>query len=272
MWLYIIIGLVLLIAIIILISNTKVSVSEYDIKNNKIDKNIKILQLSDLHNRDLCEKLVKIVKKEKPDIIVYSGDMINDYKKDYKNFINLAKSLKEYKSYYSFGNHESRLDSISKNRYYKKILKTNMIILNDSKVSLSRNIRLYGIEIENDIFDDKKNSESKAKEYLDKTFKEIDNERFNILIAHNPLWANVYAKKGFDLTLSGHVHGGVIKLPILGGILSPDNKLFPEYFQGLNKVKKMSIIVSRGLGFCRYIPFRFLNPAEVVVINLMKNK
>lgn len=272
MWIYILIILVILIAIIIYISNTKIEVSRYEIKNNKIDKNIKILQLSDLHNRDLCERIKTIVESEKPDIIIYSGDMIDDNKKNYKNFINLAKGLKDYKSYYTFGNHENNLSSIDKNRYYKKILKTNMIILNDSKVSLSRNIRLYGIEIDNEVYYDKRTGTENAKKYIDKTFKEIDTNRYNILIAHNPLWANAYAKKDFDLTLSGHIHGGIVKLPLLGGILSPDNRFFPEYYEGINKIKKMNLIVSRGLGFCRFIPFRFLNPAEIVIINLMKNK
>ena len=98
--------------------------------------------------------------------------------------------------------------------------------------------------------------------------KVVDKEKYNIAIAHNPLMAYAYESFGFDLVFSGHVHGGLVKLPLLGGILSPEYKLFPKYYEGIYNLNKTKMIVSRGLGFCKRLPIRILNPAEVVIINL----
>ena len=70
--------------------------------------------------------------------------------------------------------------------------------------------------------------------------------------------------------LSGHVHGGLIRLPLLGPVLSPDYTFFPKYSQGIYKKNNTQMIVSRGLGFSRRLPFRIFNNGEVVIINLNK--
>ena len=98
----------------------------------------------------------------------------------------------------------------------------------------------------------------------------INEDKYNILIAHNPLDAKEYSKYGFDLTLSGHVHGGLIILPFIGPVLAPEFKFFPKYSRGIYEINKMKLLVSRGLGYSRKIPVRVLNNPEVVVINLMK--
>ena len=99
----------------------------------------------------------------------------------------------------------------------------------------------------------------------------IEEEKYNILLAHNPNFIESYAKWGADLILSGHIHGGMVRLPVLGGIFSPDTVLFPKYTSGLYEVEGKKLIVSRGLG--RGVRgFRLFNKPEMIVITLNNEK
>lgn len=92
---------------------------------------------------------------------------------------------------------------------------------------------------------------------------------FELLIAHNPDYFDNYAKWGADLTVSGHVHGGIMRLPVLGGVISPMLRLFPKYDGGLFEKDGRQMILSRGLGM-HTIPVRIFNPGELVVIHLLR--
>ena len=83
---------------------------------------------------------------------------------------------------------------------------------------------------------------------------------------------HLYNEYGFDVVLSGHLHGGIINIPFIGGLLSPDFTFFPKYYKGINKIGNTNIVISRGLGYGYMIPIRVLNRGEVVIINLMKNE
>ena len=109
------------------------------------------------------------------------------------------------------------------------------------------------------------------KEYLEGLLPEGRQDCFQILLAHNPDYFPVYAAWGADLVLSGHLHGGVIRLPLLGGVISPRLHLFPRYDGGKFTCGNSTMIVSRGLGM-HTIPFRFNNPGELVDITIRKRK
>ena len=109
------------------------------------------------------------------------------------------------------------------------------------------------------------------KEYLDGLLPEQRTDCFQILLAHNPDYFPVYAAWGADLVLSGHLHGGVARLPFLGGVISPRLQLFPHYDGGKFTYGNSTMIVSRGLGM-HTIPFRFNNPGELVDITIRKRK
>lgn len=263
--------LIFLIIVVIFISYKRIEVNSYDIEDEKIDKDLKIILLSDLHNRNIKDKLEDIIEIEKPDIIILSGDMINDYPKESKNFINLFKIFDKYKTYYTFGNHEEEILVSNKIKYIEKISKSNIILLNNMKSDLTFNINLFGLNLDYDFYKRPKKKKIDFK-YINDKLGSLDKNKFNVLIAHNPLDAPIYQEYGFDLVLSGHIHGGIIKLPKLGGVFSPDYTFFPKYYNGMYVLNKMKLIVSRGLGFSKRLPFRMFNPAEVVVINLMKKK
>lgn len=98
---------------------------------------------------------------------------------------------------------------------------------------------------------------------------EADKENYRILLTHNPLYAETYARWGADLTLAGHVHGGMIRLPRVGGVLSPERTLFPKYAGGQYDVLGSTLIANRGLGNGNY-GIRLFNQPEISVITLTR--
>ena len=105
------------------------------------------------------------------------------------------------------------------------------------------------------------------KSYLNGLLGKSREDCYELLIAHNPDYFKEYAAWGADLTLSGHVHGGVMRLPYLGGVISPMLHLFPKYDGGMFKEYGRLMILGRGLGM-HTIPVRVFNPGEVVVVDL----
>ena len=264
---YVFIALVIIFIILVIHSYIKLDITRYEIKDKKIDKNLKIMLLSDLHNRDIKTKIDKALKQEKPDMIILSGDMINEFEGDQENFMKLVPSLEKYKTYYTFGNHEEACIKDLKTNYKKRLEKTKLIILNDDKTKITNNIMLYGLDVDISFFEGMRKKKLDNK-YIEERLGKLNKEKYNIGVAHNPLMAYAYENYGFDLVFSGHVHGGLVKLPFLGGILSPEYKFFPKYYEGIYELNKTKMVVSRGLGFCKRLPLRILNPGEIVIINL----
>lgn len=264
-----VIVLTIILIILIIYSGIKIDITRYEINDKKIDKNLKIMHLSDLHDRNISNRLEKIIEKESPDLIILSGDMVNEYKGQQSNFLKLVKILEKYETYYTYGNHEENMKQSIKTKYDEKINKTKLIILNNKSKKISNNIELYGLNLDITFYEGMRKKKL-TKEYIQEKLGEMDKEKYNILIAHNPLMEYAYKDTNADLVLTGHVHGGVIKLPFLGGLLSPEYKFFPAYYDNVHKIKNMTMVVSRGLGFSRRVPLRLFNPAEIVIINLTK--
>ncbi len=261
--------------LIVLDSYINIDVSHYEIKSDKLNQkynNYKIMLLTDLHNRDITEKLVKIVNEENPNIIVMSGDMINEKVDGFDNFFNLCEELKDKTVYYVFGNHEENMSDEKQNEFIEKIKeKTNVILLNNDKVELDNSFTIYGFSHQVKYY----LASTKEKidlNYIEERIGKIDINKFNLLISHDPLLYNLYSEYGFDMVLSGHLHGGIINIPFVGGLLSPDFTFFPKYYKGVNKIGNTNLVISRGLGYGYMIPIRVFNRGEVVIINLMKNE
>ncbi len=261
----IILILIIILFLLILDNYINLDVTKYNIKNNKIDKNLKIMFLSDLHNRNILKRLLKIINNEKPDIIIFGGDMVNEYIKETKNFLDLIDNLNNKNIYYTFGNHELVMDDFNK---YKKIIDNkNINVLNNKNTKLSKNINLYGF-ISDIKYYNRKEKIKLTKNYILNKIGKLDKNKFNILIAHNPLEFETYKDLDVDLVLTGHVHGGIIYIPVLGGLLSPEFKFFPKYYKGIYEKNNTKMIVSRGIGFSECIPFRILNRGQIIIINL----
>jgi predicted MPP superfamily phosphohydrolase len=273
--------LLLIIAILIYLDNNDLEVSQYTISSSKIPaafNDFKILQLSDLHSKSFGknnDKLIKKINGEKPAIIVMTGDMVSRGDTKYDNFINLAKKLSEsYDTYYIVGNHEQSLSEDRQRFLLGKLKEIGVRVLDNEKVEIRKgcnSINLYGLWINMRYYKDVNNGYTKGvslgTEQMEIILGNTAMDSYNVLLAHNPLYFETYSKWGADLTLSGHIHGGMIRLPFVGGLLSPERKFFPKYDAGRYAVKGKVLIVNRGLGVGK-IGFRLFNRPEISVITL----
>ena len=263
-----------------IISLFKIDVSKYEVASSKVPKafdGFKILQLSDLHNRRFNKnnkKIVKIIEKQKPDIIVMTGDMVSSNSTGFSNFFSLVEELDgKYPIYYIFGNHEQRLSVEKQASIIGKLREYGVKVLNNQQEFITKDdesIQIFGLKQEliyyTNYLKSKKTYSYETKD-MENAIRKADGKKFNILLAHNPLYFDTYEKWGADLIFSGHVHGGIIQIPFVGGLLSPERKLFPKYSGGEYEIDDSKMIVSRGLGYTK-INLRFFNNPEICVVEL----
>lgn len=263
-----------------IISLFKIDVSRYEVTSIKVPKafdGFKILQLSDLHNRRFNKnnkKIVKMIEKENPDIIVMTGDMVSSNSKGFGNFFSLVEELDgKYPIYYIFGNHEQRLSVEKQAIIIGKLRELGVNVLNNQQdfiVKDNESIQIFGLKQEliyyTNYFKSKK-TYSYEKKDMENAIRNPDDRMFNVLLAHNPLYFETYEEWGADLVFSGHVHGGIINIPFVGGLLSPERKLFPKYSGGEYEIDDSKMIVSRGLGYTK-VNARFFNNPEICVVEL----
>ncbi len=254
--------IILLIIFIAFGLDMRLKVVHYKFKGNV---NLKIAHVTDLHGcyygKDM-KTLVDAINAEKPDIIVYSGDIFDD-DVPYKNSIIFMEKTKEYPSYYVNGNHEywsKDMDNI------RKILNENEVEILDDRTAIftkdGDKVNISGIE--------DPDSGKNLKEQLDSL--NVDKDAYNILLAHRPENIDEYLKYDFDVICVGHAHGGQWRIPyIMNGLFAPNQGVFPKYAGGLYDFDKTHFVVSRGLAreSTRFVP-RFYNRPELVFIEVSK--
>lgn len=253
----------------------------YRCSGKALRKDGTIILLSDLHNKSFGknnEKLVRAIHKLKPDVIVIAGDM---YTCARDGNINRAKELvcglaAEYPVYYGNGNHEhkTRLYPEHYGKMYQEFsdaLKKAGVrhLINEKAYLPDFHMDIYGLEIGREYYGKFKSVKMDVS-YLNRLLGKPDASKFSLMIAHNPDYFPVYARWGADLVVSGHVHGGLMKLPYLGGVISPAFKLFPRYDGGEFREDHAVMILGRGLG-THTLPIRIFNPGELVVIELCQS-
>ncbi len=257
---------------------------EYIIENEKIPRefdNFSMVQISDLHNIEFGEKncrLLQYVDELHPDIIVITGDLVDGEKSNFNVALNLIDELSnKYKVYHIIGNHEQKA-LIKKYRdkykeYFSELDKKNIINLNNEHIEINRgnsSINLYGLVVPLSCYRylfDKKDNINIDKKHVQNLLGPINKEKYNILLAHTPFYFNEYAKWGADLILAGHVHGGIIRLPFLGGLLSPNREFFPKYDLGKYEYRNSEMILTKGLGGSKVLVRVNCRP-EIVKITL----
>lgn len=262
------------------IENHLLQVSEYRIVSKKIPtafNGLKIVQLSDLHSKSFGRDNARLLRKidaEKPDFIVMTGDMVTRTDETHRVFFRTAETLGEkYPCYYVIGNHEQNMEAEELEFFCARLMKLGIHVMNNEKVIIQRknqNINLYGMWFPLKYYKEAKHN-SKYTPFCLKDMTGImgpcDPERYAILLTHNPLCFETYAKWGADLTFCGHVHGGMIRLPFLGGLLSPDREFFPQYSAGLYERSEKKLLVSRGLG-SGVFGARIFNCPDIVAVTL----
>lgn len=268
----------LIMLLIGVIDGNRFVVVEEEFELPKLKKGCKFVMISDLHNKVYGrdnEKVVEAVRRANPDFIIIAGDLITSHvKESIEPGVNLVKALREkYRIYYALGNHETKLkmypekfgdmyDSLVKEMRHQNVT----MLVDESCVLQEYSICMTGLELGRVFFARFKKREMEVG-HLEKHIGSVDKQYCNILIAHNPDYFEEYAAWGADLVLAGHVHGGIMRLPLLGGVIAPSYKLFPKYDGGVFKEGKSTMLLGRGMG-AHTLPFRFFNPAELYVVTL----
>lgn len=273
----IVMAVIIAIGVFLYLQNNIIDITKYNLKYDKADEPIRIVQLSDLHSKPF-KKVLKKVDEIKPDIICVTGDYINDREKNKKKMLKYAKALvARAKVYYITGNHERRLENFDE--LMDELSKVGFIVLLN-RVSVYNDkgfeIDFLGLDENQANFDDYKARKKGTFEYKDMSpyFKQLDElGGYKIVLSHYPenfegVKEMNYSQYDFDLQLSGHAHGGQFCLPFIGPVYSPGQGLKPKYAKG-SFGNRPKLIVSRGLGNAEF-PFRLFNHPEINVINITK--
>ena len=257
-------------------------ITHYEIHSPKL-KDIKkrtVILLSDLHNCSYGkdnEKLLKAIRMEQPDMILVAGDMLIGKEGGSldvaKEFVEKLPAICE--TYYANGNHEQRMKSYSEIcqrdfKSYKESLKqAGVHYLENQKYECvwdACDVEVHGLEIPDSGYK-KFKKVSLPDDCMETCLGKADSSKYQILIAHNPIFMQDYLKWGADLVVSGHLHGGVARIPFWRGVITPQGGLFPKYSGEITKEGDTSVVVSKGIGI-HTIKVRFLNPAEIVVLHV----
>lgn len=260
---------------------------QFDNKKNSKEnaqEKVKIIFITDLHSKQYGknnEKLVQAVRKQKPDMILIGGDMfVKDEHPDMHVALAFVKEMvKIAPVYYANGNHEKKVMEFweaSKEPFgeYVGALKGAGVhfLMNESeKITLKgRTFEIIGLDLPLMYFRKIWNAtELTLEDIQDSNLipERTGEEDLRILLAHNPKFFDAYAKADVDYVCSGHVHGGLVRLPLLGGVIAPDLTLFPKFDSGTFTSGKTTMVLSRGLGV-HSIPIRMFNVPELSVIEL----
>lgn len=256
--------LVVILAVLLYIGNTRVSINEVMIESEKIPASFnewKILQISDLHDATFGDKQAKLVHKIKdvnPDIIFITGDIIDSNRYDLQNSLDLVNQIISIAPvYYVTGNHEIATNDV--NHIKTSLMEFGVHVLSNEEVTIEYNgekMRIIGIEDPLSgllVRDQLENFES--------------SEDYTLVLSHRPEVFHDYVNSEMDLVFSGHAHGGQFRIPGLGGLVAPGQGWFPKYTAGTYKEKETTMIVSRGLGNS-LVPIRVFNTPELIVVTL----
>ena len=274
----------LLIVLFVYKESTGFRVVRYSFVNDRLKKpSFRFVVISDMHNCIYGEdnrEILDAIEAKKPDAVIFAGDMVTshvDPGNSYERVLRLIGALSaRYPVYYGMGNHEDKLRRCPDDYpgmyedLTKRLEEYGIHLMLDEKASIDdAGIDIYGLDMEH-MYYRKLKTYPLPEGYLEGKFGVNDRSRVSILIAHNPEHFDTYARWRPDYVLAGHVHGGIINIPLLGGVISPQLKLFPKYDAGVFKNGDSVMILSRGLG-SHTIPIRIFNKAELVVVDITRS-
>lgn len=255
--------------------NKALLTTEIAVENENIPSSFsgfRIVQVSDLHNTTFGfknKKLLEAIEKAKPDIIVITGDLVDMNRTEIDVALSFSeKAVDIAPVYFVTGNHDVK--AVGRTDLLEGLKKCGVSVMRNKKTEIEKSgqkITLLGIDDPKFLddfmaYDDKTNT----KIMLDKLNENKNN--FTVLLAHRAEMIDVFSEAGIDLVLTGHAHGGQIRLPGYGGVLAPGQGWFPEYDSGLYRKQGTQMIVSRGLGNSAF-PFRINNRPEIIVAELI---
>ena len=250
--------------------NKNFTVTFYQIQSEKVSDNIRIIELADLHNKQYGQnnaKLIDRIEALHPDLIFYAGDMMNYKNSDYSVLFDLSDRLCEIAPIYAcYGNNELDQYLFRDREFTKELEKHGVELLSNEAtdvvvgrsriqlIAISDGVKQYDVETNN------------AKKFVEK-LEPTDDCR--ICLTHYPeLFKEKLVNKDIDIAFTGHAHGGLIRLPKIGGIYSSGEGFLPTLTSGVNEMDDGTlVVVSRGLGSSDIIP-RINNQPELVVTDI----
>ncbi len=249
--------------------NNGIEVTDYVYKTKKIGSSLdgfRIAHISDLHNKEFGKsnkRLLEILRKQKPNIIVITGDLVDRRRTDIAAALRFIKGASELAPiYYVTGNHEYALKQqelaelmLGMEEYHVRISDNKIYHLEQEKEGGFYLIGLCELNLSDGT--------------LTKLCSNVSKDKLQILLAHEPQYIRNYEQSGVDLVLAGHTHGGQFRLPFLGGLVAPDQGMLPKYTSGAHSFHNTTIIISRGLGNST-VPLRLFNRPELVMVTLKK--
>lgn len=251
--------------------NHHLVVTQYVYQSEKVPESLsgyRIVQLSDLHNAVFGrqnQKLIQKVQALDPDMIVLTGDIVDSNRTRIDVALMAVEKLADIcPVYYVTGNHEYWLSSSQYEKLICGLSDAGAVVLDNESVSIGPDedvsFSLIGV-------DDLRLGDGTLAELV----SSARSDQLTIVLAHEPQYFNNYVQGAADLVLTGHAHGGQVRLPIIGGVIAPDQGFFPEYTQGQFRRAATTMIVSRGLGNS-VVPVRLFNDPEIVLVQLDKEK
>ena len=270
-------------------------------------QDFQIVQLTDIHSirsQEQMEKILKKVRKEQPEVIVVTGDLVDsDYYTNSANVIaaeaenevtaefEIAEAIPDIATlqlmeellaiapvYMVYGNHEMvLLDDPENNPLKVAMEEAGVVLLNHEKVRLEKNgefIWLTGVQdpivlYKDSLFADSgNNNRERLAAELDYVLEDVKEEDYVVLLSHRPEYFEMYTEYPVDLALTGHAHGGQIRIPFIGGLYAPSQGWFPKYTSGLYEDGDFKMITSRGIGDSKKL-MRVFNPPEIISVQLV---
>lgn len=261
--------------------DTEFEVNEYTFMDERIRRDVTFAVIADLHN---CvygsdnSRLMKAIEAMKPDFVIIAGDLIESAPNaDGSSSMRLLKKLSErWRVFYGVGNHERKLfirPDLRKQRdeLVRGLQKAGVKLMHNSSYAFEDSgVMVTGLDIPHDYYRRVVHRNINALG-LEKLLGKRQGTYYNVLIAHDPSHYGAYVGYGSDLVLSGHVHGGIIRIPGIGGLLSPAYTFFPKYDAGVYRTAATSMLVSRGIG-SHTVNIRINNRPELLKVNLKQKK
>ena len=260
----------------------KFRITSYEYQTDKITQSVNFAVVADLHahvyGRD-NDILIQKIKEQKPDMILVPGDMIvSRYPETYETAYQALKKLTEIAPvYFSNGNHESRVSKVPVMQteaflaYENRVRKSGVHILNNASEEVilhGGKFCISGLEIPLECYG-KGRYEPLPEHFIRDVLGDAKQDSVQILMAHNPMFAKEYAEWGADVSVCGHTHGGLVRIPGIGSVISPQFELFPKYDAGEFNFGDRKVYVSKGLGTHTF-HIRVFDRAEVLMIRINK--
>ena len=301
-------ALIAVMIISMIIDNRRFVVRTYTMRSSRIKKPVKLVFIADLHEKSYGkdnEKLVEKIGALAPDAVIVGGDLVvygqvnRLYKKSLesgqknddpgtdwmKHSLSLMERLVQIcPVFFAEGNHELRLEYYEElnaydDKFLKEMEKAGVRMLHNSAVDPleagGSGILLQGLELPMKYYKKFRKTRLSEEELRD-MIGEPDRSLYTVLVSHIPVYFPTYAKWGCDLCLCGHVHGGLMRLPVIGGVMGTRPNLFPRYSCGQyfysaqteGKKHLSSMILTCGLGM-HTLPIRIFNPGEISLVEFL---